>query len=47
MVTGLLQTTFVFLFMMYGLKFVGAGKSSVLLRSDALMEQPVGSEIFG
>ncbi|GGC82991.1 putative transporter YoaV [Thalassobacillus devorans] len=32
-VIGLLQTTVVFLFVMYGLKFVDAGKSSVLLYS--------------
>lgn len=33
MIVGLLQTTFVFLLVMYGLRFVEAGKSSVILYS--------------
>lgn len=41
LIVGLLQTTFVFLLIMYGLRFVDAGKSSVLLYS-----MPIWSSLF-
>lgn len=40
-VVGLLQTTVLYLFLMYGLKFVGIGKSSVIAYS-----MPIWSSIF-
>lgn len=46
-VVGLLQTTVVFLLVMYGMQFVGAGKSSVLLYSMPLWSSFFAVKLLG
>lgn len=46
-IVGILQTSIVFLFVMYGMKFVDAGKSSVLLYSMPLWSSIFAVKILG
>ena len=46
-VVGILQTSIVFLFVMYGLEFVGAGKASVLLYSMPMWSSMLAARFLG
>lgn len=46
-VVGILQTSIVFLFVMYGLEFVGAGKASVLLYSMPIWSSLMAAKFLG
>jgi drug/metabolite transporter (DMT)-like permease len=46
-VVGLLQTTIVFLFVMYGLRFVDAGKSSIILYTMPIWSSLLAAKFLG